>query len=57
VYSGPVRCGGFYRRDNAEYLGGAKIYEGEWKEDKYHGKGMLFLQEGAKRCEGVFENG
>ena len=35
---------------------GDKIYEGEWKNNKYHGYGMYFLR-GQCRYDGLWENG
>lgn len=35
---------------------GNKIYEGEWKNNKYHGYGMYFLR-GQCRYDGLWENG
>jgi hypothetical protein len=35
---------------------GDKIYDGEWKNNKYHGYGMYFLR-GQCRYDGLWENG
>lgn len=39
------------------YANGDKRYEGQWKEDKWHGFGKYFLPDGRVEYEGNFIQG
>ena len=38
-------------------LEGSLIYEGEFKNGRYHGKGILYNSDGSVKYEGKFKNG
>ena len=41
---------------NAQYLDG-KLYDGEWKDGKFHGRGKEFYPDGTLEFEGEFKEG
>lgn len=54
-YKGCFNCGNLEGIGRFEYLDGS-IYDGDWKDNKKHGRGKLLEQEGDVVYNGDWEN-
>lgn len=56
VFVGEVKEG--YRKDGCEYYDNQQLkYDGEFKNNDYHGEGKLYYENGQLKYEGKFKNG